>query len=129
MRPVDPAGTLAKLLAAMDGKQSGKLNVAIICRVLAYNMATCKATVQPLIRTGQDDPAPIQSVIALGQRIEVDGTEQSYKPVLRTGDVVFVVFADYEIKNGLTGSVSSPDTARQHDKNDGVIVGIFPASL
>ncbi|UVI28161.1 Gp138 family membrane-puncturing spike protein [Paenibacillus spongiae] len=129
MRAADPAGTLARLLAGMSGKQSGGINVGTICRVLAFDKDTCKATVQPLIRSGQDDPAPIQNVIALGQRLAVNGVEQSYKPVLYRDDVVFVVFADQEIKNGLTGRVSSPDSSRKHDKNDGVIIGIFPGSL
>ncbi|GAC41697.1 Gp138 family membrane-puncturing spike protein [Paenibacillus popilliae] len=129
MRLVDPAGALARLLSEMSGKQLGVIHVSTICRVLTFDRAACKATVQPLIRSGQGDPAPIQNVIALGQRFLVNGEERSYKPALRAGDVVFVVFADQEIKNGLSGSVSSPDSMRQHDKNDGVIIGVFPASL
>lgn len=126
----DPAGTLARLLNGHTGKQSGGIHVAAICRVLSFDSSTCRATVQPLIRSGKDDPAPITNVPAVGHRYSVNGgAEQVYKPVLHTGDVVLVVYADQEIKNGLAGQVASPDSLRQHDKNDAVIIGIFPGSL
>ncbi len=126
----DPAGTLAKLLQGIGGKQAGGIHVAAICRVLSFDAATCKATVQPLIRSGSEDPAPIQNVPALGHRYAVDGgAEQVYKPMLKKGDVVLVVYADHEIKNGLNGQVASPDSLRMHDKNDAVIIGVFPGSL
>lgn len=131
MKHPDPAAEMAKLFKCISRKQSEGIRVADICRVLSFDVLTCRATVQPLIRSGSGDPAPIQNVPAIGQRFMQEGStlEQVYKPVLHVGDVVFVLFADQEIKNGLAGRVTSPDTQRRHDKNDAVIIGVFPGSL
>jgi hypothetical protein len=131
MKQPDPAASMAKLLKNFNSKQNDGLRVADICRVLTFDAASCRATVQPLIRSGSDDPAPIQNVPAIGQRLLLEGSqvEQVYKPALHVGDVVLVLFADQEIKNGLAGRVTSPDTQRRHDKNDAVIIGVFPVSL
>ncbi|CAH1190290.1 hypothetical protein PAECIP111893_00259 [Paenibacillus plantiphilus] len=130
MKNPDPAGTLARLMLAGMNKKYGVLNVALPCRVLSYDASSCLATVQPLVRSGPDKPAPIESVPALGQRYSVDGgAEQIFKPSLHVGDVVLVVCADREIKNTLAGQIASPDTARQHNLNDAVIVGVFGCNL
>ncbi|MBW7452434.1 Gp138 family membrane-puncturing spike protein [Paenibacillus sepulcri] len=129
MKNPDPAGTLARLMAAALSGQLAALNVAIPCRVMAFDTSTCKATVQPLIRSGSANPALIQSVPALGQRLSVGGVEQVYRPALHVGDTVLVVCADREIKNALSGQMANPDSGRTHNINDAVIVGVFPASL
>ncbi|PZD96404.1 hypothetical protein DNH61_07795 [Paenibacillus sambharensis] len=125
MRNPDPASTLARLVRQSLNKDAGALHVALPCRVESYNLETCRATVQPLIRTGSTDPAPIEAVPALGQRLIVDGAEKVFRPSLQRGDTVLVVIADREIKNTMSGRISTPDSGRQHDLNDAIIVGVF----
>ncbi|WP_230875850.1 Gp138 family membrane-puncturing spike protein [Paenibacillus campinasensis] len=126
----DPAGELAKLLRGYGSKGAAQISVSLPCVVLAYDQDKGRASVQPLIQTGDFKPAPIPSVPVLGQRLSVGGgAEQEYIPVYKPGDVVLIVCADREIKNALSGQVSRPDTNRQHSLNDAVIVGIFSTSL
>lgn len=125
----DAAGSLA---AFMNGSISAALTalyVSFPCRVLSFDTDTCMASVQPLLRVGDNAAAPLLNVPALGQKLSLDGIEQVYKPVLAIGDVVLVVCADQEIKNALTGQIATPDSKRRHNKNDIVIVGVFPCSL
>lgn len=130
MSKTDPGGALAALMRGHSSKGAVQINVALICRVLAYDEAKQTATVQPLIQSNDTPPAPIQAVPVLGHRYKVNGgAEQNYVPFLEVGDVVFVICADREIKNGLGGQVARPDTNQTHSLNDAVIVGIFPASL
>ncbi|GAB6990849.1 Gp138 family membrane-puncturing spike protein [Paenibacillus pini] len=126
----DPAGGLSQLLSSFQDKLLSSLHVGFPCKVIKFDESKLTADVQPLIRTTSGDPAMLQGVPVLGQQWKIDGgTAQVYKPVLRQGDVVFVVCADQEIKNALNGSIASADTGRQHDPNDAVIVGVFGCSL
>jgi hypothetical protein len=125
----DAAGSLVNFANGSIDAALAALFVAFPCRVLSFNTGTCMASVQPLLRVGGNAPAPILNVPALGQKLSVDGIEQIYKPVLAAGDVVFVVCADLEIKNALAGQIATPDSKRRHNKNDAVIVGVFPCSL
>lgn len=130
MKKADPGGALALLMQGHGSKGAGQINVALICRVLTFDEAKMRASVQPLIQANEGPPAPLTAVPMLGHRYKVDGgAEQTFIPVFKPGDVVLVVCADREIKNGLAGQVAKPDTARQHSLNDAVIVGIFPGSL
>ncbi|PYE52488.1 hypothetical protein HUB98_26530 [Paenibacillus barcinonensis] len=129
MSKVDPAAAMAKLLQSLIDKAMADIHCGTPCKVIKFDEGTCTADVQPLIRTTSDDPAMILNVQALGHRYKVDGVEKEYKPSLHPGDVVMVQFADNEIRNAMTGSVASPDTARTHDRNDAVIVGVFGCSL
>lgn len=126
---IDPASTLSQVITSMVLNHVSGIHVGFPCRVISFNEATCRADVQPLIKSSTDDPAIIQNVPALGQRYKINSSESVCKPFLKQGDTVFVVCADKEIKNALTGSVSSTDTSRIHDMNDAVIVGVFSCSL
>lgn len=126
----DPAGELTRMFSSLQGKMFSGLHVGFPCKVIMFDDSKLTADVQPLIRTTSDTPALLQGVPVLGQRWKVEGgIAQTYKPELRHGDVVFVVCADREIKNALTGSIASADSGRQHDQNDAVIVGVFGCSL
>lgn len=130
MSKVDPAGALAKLLEAAIKKQLSMTNVALPCRVLSFDPASGMATVQPLLQLTDNPPAPIQKVPALGHKVRTEeGTEMTLRPVLQQGDVVYIVCADRQLGGAAEGSMSKPATARNHDKNDAVIVGVFPCSL
>lgn len=124
-KQADPAGAMARLLQDAFWAWAGGLRVALPCRILSYDQATQTATVLPLIKTGDDDPAPIESVPALGQRFMIGGYETYCPPALHTGDVVLVVFADREIKTAIRGQPVVPEFNRQHSIMDGVIVGVF----
>lgn len=125
----DAAGSLIRLIDNSVDAALASLFVAFPCRVVDFNQETGMTTVQPLIRMGSGDPALIQNVPALGQKLSVEGVEQIYRPVLMAGDMVFVVCADQEIRNTLTGQIATPDTKRRHSKMDAIIVGVFPCSL
>ncbi|MGG1651399.1 Gp138 family membrane-puncturing spike protein [Paenibacillus sp. NRS-1780] len=131
MSRVDPAAAMSALLDGLLAKLYTDFNVAFPCEVLSFDEGKMTASVRPLIRTGTDDPAIIQAVPGLGFRLKpkAGGEATEYVPEYKKGDVVYVVVADREIRNGLAGAVAAPDTARQHDSNDAVIVGIFPASF
>lgn len=131
MKKNDPSGTLYQMVNGLAEKLLSDIRVGIACRVLAFDASSCTADVQPLIRTSDSDPPMVHGVPVLGQRLIAAGStaEVVYKPVLKAGDSVFVVCADRELNNAKTGKVSTPDTARRHNMNDAVIVGVFPWSL
>lgn len=128
---IDPAGTLGKIFQAFADQMQGAIGVAYPAVVVKWDDAESKADIQPLIKGSGDVPAMIQGVRVLGQRLKLKsgGSEQEYVPVYKVGDVVYAVVSDTEIKNGLAGTAAAPDTARRHDLNDSVIVGLFPASF
>ncbi|MUG24776.1 hypothetical protein GNQ08_20620 [Paenibacillus macerans] len=127
----DPAGALANLLQTIADKIGGDIHVGFPAKVVSFDESAMMADVQPLIRTGSDEPAVVQGARVLGQRLKLasGGSEQEYVPVFKKDDLVYVSIADSEIKNALTGAVAKPDTSRQHDMNDAVIVGILPSSF
>ncbi|MCJ8015220.1 hypothetical protein MUG84_26485 [Paenibacillus sp. KQZ6P-2] len=126
----DPAGSMSAILNGFYEKIFSDLHVGFFCKVVSFNAGKCTADVQPLIKTTSDAPAMIQSAQVIAQRYIINGGEpQVYKPDLKQGDIVFVVCADQEIKNALTGSVAAVSTARQHDTNDAVILGVLGCSL
>ena len=125
----DPAATLSQVIESMMSQQVSAIHVGFPCRVVHYDQVTCKADVQPLITVSEDEPAMIQGVPTLGHRFLIGEMETVYKPLLKVGDTVFVVCADMEIKNVMTGQIATVDTERSHDVNDAVIVGVFACSL
>ncbi|MCY7484439.1 Gp138 family membrane-puncturing spike protein [Paenibacillus alvei] len=126
---VDPAGAMARMMRAIKDDVSAGISVGMPCKVIKFDVVTCTADVQPLIRTSENETAILQNIPALGQRLQIDGSEKACKPSLRAGDIVFVVCADRELRNAMTGSISSADSSRMHDPNDAVIVGVFGCSL
>lgn len=125
MSKADAAGTLSKLIDGFVNRAMTGVHVAIPCRVVTFDETTCRADVQPLVKTGDDMPAVIQSVPALGRKRKFGPDIEVEKPFYEKGDVVYVVCADREIKNTLRGQVAAPDSTRVHDINDAVIVGVF----
>ncbi|WP_322925438.1 Gp138 family membrane-puncturing spike protein [Paenibacillus campi] len=123
----DPSGVLGALLAAFQKKIGNDLHVSFPCRVIAYDETKRLASVQPLVRITDDEPALIERVPVMGQRLKIlsGGSPQDYVPVYLPGDTVLVSVCDNEIKNVLSGSVATPDSTRQHDRNDCVIIGVI----
>ncbi|GGF77195.1 hypothetical protein GCM10010912_22840 [Paenibacillus albidus] len=137
MRKSDPAGALAGLLGAHAGNKDDKINVAMPCKVIAFDALALRAVVQPLIKLTNSQPAQIMSVPVTGNKVKFEldigngprEFETVMRPALAAGDVVYVVCADAEIKNTLSGQVAAPDTGRRHSRMDAVIVGVMPCSL
>ncbi|WP_339321372.1 Gp138 family membrane-puncturing spike protein [Paenibacillus sp. FSL W8-0194] len=126
----DPAGSMSTIFESFKAKIFSDLHVGFLCKVINFDSGKCAADVQPLIRTTSDMPAIIQGAQVLAHRLSVNGGEpQVYKPLLKQGDVVFVVCADREIKNALNGSVAAASTGRQHDVNDAVVLGVLGCNL
>ncbi|ANS73711.1 hypothetical protein AWM70_03255 [Paenibacillus yonginensis] len=127
----DPSGVLYQAVSGLMNAKLSQVRVGLACRVVSFDPSSCTADIQPLIRTAGNDPAMIHNVPVLGQRLMLEGTveELVYKPRLKTGDLVFAVCADRELKNARTGQVAAPDTGRRHSVNDAVIVGVFSWSL
>jgi hypothetical protein len=103
MKP-DAAGAISRLIRAALDSLAESLHVGLPCKVVSFDAAAMTATVQPLVRIGNADPAVIQGVPALGQRLLLNGVPTICPPSLVAGDIVFVVCADREIKNVLQGS-------------------------
>lgn len=129
MSKSSPAAALAKLLSTHSGQQADNLDVAMTCKVLAFDPVALVADVQPLVQTGDDPPAPILDVPVTGQRVLFGGAETVLRPALHVGDTVLVVCCDAEIQNTLAGQVAAPDTARRHNRNDSVVIGVMPCCL
>jgi hypothetical protein len=133
----DPAGALAGILSRNGERHSDNINVALPCKVITFDSATFTASVQPLLKLTGAEPAQIMSVPATGQKVKFELNignglqefETIMRPALKPGDTVYVVCADAEIKNTLTGKVAAPDSGRRHSRNDAVIVGVMPCSL
>ncbi|NHN29443.1 hypothetical protein [Paenibacillus agricola] len=147
MSVVDPGSAANVFISGMLDKAINDLYVCFPCKVISFDVGSCKAVVQPLIRVGTVEPAVIQNVPMLGQKSTVKEHEQTiidegiertvtmmeseavFIPKVAVGDVVLVVCADMEIKNTLLGQIATPDSKRKHSKNDAVIVGVLPWSL
>ncbi|WP_340395301.1 Gp138 family membrane-puncturing spike protein [Paenibacillus sp. FSL E2-0177] len=137
MSRANPAGALSRLLGAYAGNQGDDISVAMPCKVISFDDAKLNAVVQPLLKLTSGQPAQIMSVPVIGQKVEFELNlgagmqkfETIMRPLLKAGDVVYVVCADAELKNTLSGQVAAPDTERRHSRMDAVIVGVLPCSL
>lgn len=137
MSKTDPSGALARIFEGYKEKHSDNINVALPCKVITFDPATLNASVQPLLMLTAAQPAPILSVPVIGQKVkfelDIGNGKQEFetimRPALEPGDTVYVVCADAEIKNTLSGRVAAPDSRRRHSRNDAVIVGVMPCSL
>lgn len=124
MSHVDPAGALAKMMQQLAASVAGAINVALPCKVISFSDGRTK--VQPLIRTGTDQPAVIDGIPTIGHRLQIgDLPPKIYKPIIQQGDVVLVVFCDRAIRDALGGQVTAPSSPRTHALQDGVIVGVI----
>ncbi|ETT45214.1 hypothetical protein C162_21798 [Paenibacillus sp. FSL R7-269] len=137
MSKTDPAGALANILRGHGSKQADGINVALPCKVITFDPVTLTASVQPLLKLFGSDPAQIMSVPVAGHKVKFEldlgGGAQPFetvmRPALSPGDTVYVVCADAEIRNTLSGRVAAPDSSRRHSRMDAVIVGVMPCSL
>lgn len=105
------------------------MRVAIPAEVVSFDEATKTATIRPLIKETDEEPAVVQGVPLLGFKFKDGDAVKGSTIFVEPGDVVLVVCADREIKNALTGRAAKPDTSRMHSLNDAVIVGVFGCSL
>lgn len=137
MSKTNPSGSLARMFEGHKGQQSDNISVALPCKVISFDPLTLTASVQPLLKLTAAQPAPILSVPVIGQKVKFEmdignGLREFntvMRPGLEPGDTVYVVCADAEIKNTLSGQVAAPDSGRRHSRNDAVIVGVLPCSL
>ncbi|AIQ31632.1 hypothetical protein P40081_28475 [Paenibacillus sp. FSL P4-0081] len=137
MSKTDPAGALAHILGKHGERQADGINVALPCKVISFDRVTLTASVQPLLKLFGAEPAQIMSVPVTGQKVKFEldigngpqPFETVMRPALERGDTVYVVCADAEIKNALSGRVAVPDSVRRHSRMDAVIVGVLPCSL
>lgn len=122
----DPAGDLAKLIDAVVRKRLADMNVAFPCKVISFDEAKRTAIVLPLFQLTDKPPSPIQNVSISSHKYKTDSGEIKKIPhVVQSGDLVYVVCADRQIKDALNGEVTKPSSHRIHDRNDAVIVGVF----
>lgn len=129
MSQVDPAGELAKLLEAVVSRGLAAASVAWPAKVLTFESAAGVASVLPLLQISDMAPAPVQRIPVLGQRARTpEGTLLTLLPDLHPGDTVYVVCADRQMGQ-VAGQPVKPDSARSHNRNDAVIVGVFPCCL
>ena len=120
----DPAGAIAKGLHQLSSVVAAAINVALPCKVLAFSGG--RAKIQPLVRTGEDDPAVIDGVPVIGHRLQIGIYPPTlYSPILEVGDVVLVVFCDRAIRDALGGQIATPSSPRTHALQDAVIVGVI----
>ncbi|WP_411503486.1 Gp138 family membrane-puncturing spike protein [Brevibacillus centrosporus] len=122
----DPAGDLAKLIDAVVRKRLADMNVAFPCRVISCDEGKGTAVVQPLFQMTDKSPSPIQNVPIASHKYKTDSGEiKKIKHIVEPGDLVYVVCADRQMRDALTGAVTQPSSQRIHDRNDAVIVGVF----
>ncbi|WP_289142926.1 Gp138 family membrane-puncturing spike protein [uncultured Brevibacillus sp.] len=122
---VDPSGSLAKLIDGVVQKRLADMCVAFPCRVISFDN-TGRAVVLPLFQLTDEPPSPIQNVpISSHKYKNAIGQIEKVPHIVEHGDLVFVVCADRQIRDALTGQVTAPSSKRIHDRNDAVIVGVF----
>lgn len=126
----DPSGDLAKLIKTAIAEQLSSMAVAQPCKVISFDETSGIAVVQPLIQLTDKPPSPIQTVPVLGRKYRTEsGVIKRERHILEPGDTVYIVCADRQIKDAMKGNSGKPSSSRSHDKNDAVIVGVFPCSL
>lgn len=76
MSKLDPAASMATLLQSLVDKAMSDIHVGLPCRIITFDESSCTADVLPLIKTGEDEPAMILNVQALGQKLNIDGAKR-----------------------------------------------------
>lgn len=107
------------------------LHTAMPARIVSYDEAEKRATIQPLHMTKEVGRPPqelpvVQNVPVLTQRFRMEGGEpREYVPVYQPGDIVFVAFSERALDAVLAGGGRPvlPDSGRHHSLNDAVILG------
>ncbi|ELK38897.1 hypothetical protein D478_27272, partial [Brevibacillus agri BAB-2500] len=110
----DPAGDLAKLIDVVVRKRLADMNVAFPCKVISYDEEKGTAVVQPLFQITDKSPSPIQNVPIASHKYKTGGEIKKIKHLVEPGDLVYVVCADRQIKDALTGAVTQPSSQRIH---------------
>jgi len=107
------------------------LHTAMPARIISFDEAKKRATIQPLHMTKEVGKAPqelpvVQNVPVLVQRFRVgSGDPQEHVPVYEPGDIVFVAFSERALDAVLAGGGRPvlPDSGRHHSLNDAVVLG------
>ncbi len=120
----DPAAALAQLLRRYGEQVAAAVRVALPCKVVAFDAAKMTATVQPLIKDGEE-PAPVTARVLSQRLVSTGGQPVEHRTQLEQGDTVMVLFCDREIKNAFQGRAAAPDSGRRHSLMDGVVMGVF----
>ncbi|WP_068792118.1 Gp138 family membrane-puncturing spike protein [Brevibacillus laterosporus] len=107
-----------------------QLHTATVAKVVTYDKATRRASVQPLIKQKVKGkgivPLPLlEGVPVLKQHFEVAGMVQEYLPVLQPGQIVLLVFSERAIDHALKGEHALPNARRRHSLSDAVVVGVL----
>lgn len=108
------------------------LHTAAPCRVIAYDEASRRATVQPLFMAKEIGREPvarplIEGVPVISRRIRDDaGIERMETPIFKAGDVVLVAFTERALEaQHLAGRMTYPAARRRHSLTDAVILGVI----
>lgn len=116
----------------MEWRLKTKIHTSGPARVVSFNESTKTADIELLFLTkyadGDTEPQPIiEEVPVLGMRYKSSSSDSSemFHPYLRSGDRVWVNFAERALDN-MEGTIKfDPDYHRTHDIRDAVIVGIL----
>lgn len=121
--------------AFLDGVIEEKLlnlHTTMPAKVLTYDEAAKRATVQPLYLTKEiGAPAPvllpvIENVPVVGWRVRnADGTAAMIEPIFQAGDIVYLAFCERALDEVLGGRAAYPSINRRHNLTDAVILGVL----
>lgn len=100
------------------------LHVSLPARIESFDAATQTCTCQPLVKDTTPTGAYVPFPILVGVPVQFPGGSQfAVTFPLQQGDEGLVVFSDVDTGAWAdTGSVSTPDTQRQHHLSDGFFI-------
>ncbi|WP_406945767.1 Gp138 family membrane-puncturing spike protein [Halobacillus sp. SY10] len=106
------------------------INTCLPCRVISYDKMNREAKLQPLFKTKEKNRSPkslpvIEGVPVLFQQYEVNGSIETYHPVLYQGQVVQVAVNQRAIDDVLNGQSSYPDVSKLFRLRDAVVIGVI----
>lgn len=99
-------------------------------RVVSFNETKRTADIEILFMSrdeeGNVEKYPlIQGAPVLGHRYKVDGITKTFSPILQSGDVVFVGFAERAMDHLNDSKPFDPQYLRTHSIMDAVVLGVF----
>lgn len=96
-------------------KNSININAAQLGKIVEYNENSRLSTIQPLVMVNEETQPLLISVPVSKEIIEP-----------KVGDMVLVVFLDYDSDAALiSNQISNPTSKRTHDLSDAVVVASF----
>ena len=129
-------GAAASLLTRMMEQVQNGVKTAFPATVLSYDIGKCEAKIQPLFQTKEFNESPVtphvlEDIPVLKHRFqaapdetELWGDTMRYRPVLKSGDVVWCQIAHRSLDGMAGGSPYYPGSARIMNTQDCVIVGV-----